>query len=129
MALKPWRPETWTRRFSKLRDSEGIPVRLHDVRHFVATTLLTSGVDLATVAGRLGHGGGGRTTLAIYSHFLSEPDRLAAEVMAGVLAHEAGLGQERRGGQAGQQAPQSDIARQLRVSRPAVLRAGLDRSR
>ena len=83
---RPWRPETWTRRFSRLRDSVGIKVRLHDVRHFVATTLLTAGVDLATVAGRLGHGGGGRTTLAIYSHFLTEPDRLAAEVMAGVLA-------------------------------------------
>jgi integrase len=85
---RPWRPETWTRRFGRLRDREGMKVRLHDVRHFVATTLLTSGVDLATVAGRLGHGGGGKTTLSIYSHFLSEPDRLAAEVMAGVLARE-----------------------------------------
>ncbi len=60
-------------------------MRLHDVRHFVATTLLTSGVDLATVAGRLGHGGGGKTTLAIYSHFLREPDRVASDVMASVL--------------------------------------------
>jgi integrase len=60
-------------------------VRLHDVRHFVATTLLTSGVDLATVAGRLGHGGGGKTTLAIYSHFLREPDRVASDLMASVL--------------------------------------------
>ena len=83
---KPWRPEIWTRRFSRLREDAGIKVRLHDVRHFVATTLLTSGVDLATVAGRLGHGGGGKTTLAMYSHFLSEPDRLAADVMGEVLA-------------------------------------------
>lgn len=60
-------------------------MRLHDVRHFVATTLLTSGVDLATVAGRLGHGGGGKTTLAIYSHFLQEPDRVASDLMASVL--------------------------------------------
>ncbi len=85
---RPWRPDTWTRRFSRIRDETGIKTRLHDVRHFVATTLLTSGVDLATVAGRLGHGGGGKTTLAIYSHFLVEPDRRAAEVMAGVLARE-----------------------------------------
>jgi integrase len=83
---KPWRPERWSRRFGELRDKEGIKVRLHDVRHFVATTLLTSGVDLATVAGRLGHRGGGKTTLAIYSHFLNEPDRRAAEVMGDVLA-------------------------------------------
>ncbi len=57
----------------------------HDVRHFVATTLLTSGVDLATVAGRLGHGGGGKTALAIYSYFLREPDRVAWDLMASVL--------------------------------------------
>ncbi len=80
------RPEGWTRRFRQLSDDLGIKVRLHDVRHFVATTLLTSGVDLATVAGRLGHGSGGKTTLAIYSHFLTQPDRLAADVMASVLA-------------------------------------------
>lgn len=84
--IKPLRPEGWTRRFAQLCDDVGLKVRLHDVRHFVATTLLTSGVDLATVAGRLGHGSGGKTTLAIYSHFLSQPDRLAADVMAGVLA-------------------------------------------
>lgn len=31
-------------------------VRLHDVRHFVATQLLSAGVDnVRTVAGRLGH--------------------------------------------------------------------------
>lgn len=91
---RPWRPDTWTRRFMKLRDELGIAVRLHDVRHFVATTLLTSGVDLATVAGRLGHGGGGKTTLAIYAHFLKEPDRAASDVMARVLVKQA-LGGER----------------------------------
>ncbi len=82
---RPWRPDTWSHRFIRLRDSLGLRVRLHDVRHFVATTLLTSGVDLATVAGRLGHGGGGKTTLAIYSHFLQEPDRVASDLMASVL--------------------------------------------
>ena len=51
---RPWRPDTWTHRFIRLRDGLGLGVRLQDVRHFVATTLLTSGVDLATVAGRLG---------------------------------------------------------------------------
>jgi hypothetical protein len=82
---KPWRPDLWTRRFAKLRDQAGTKARLHDVRHFVATTPLTSGVDLATVAGRLGHGGGGKSTLAIYSYFLQEPDRIAADVMGTVL--------------------------------------------
>lgn len=82
---RPWRPDTWSHRFIRLRDGLGLSVRLHDVRHFVATTLLTSGVDLATVAGRLGHGGGGKTTLAIYAHFLREPDRVASDLMASVL--------------------------------------------
>jgi len=82
---RPLRPDTWTRRFSRLTRGLGLSVRLHDVRHFVATTLLTSGVDLATVAGRLGHGGGGKTTLALYSHFLHEPDRAASNLMMGVL--------------------------------------------
>ncbi len=44
-------------------------MRLHDLRHFLATTLLGAGIDLQTVAGCLGHAGGGRTTFAVYSHF------------------------------------------------------------
>jgi hypothetical protein len=37
-------------------EKEGVPdVRLHDLRHFVATQLLSAGVDVRTVAGRLGH--------------------------------------------------------------------------
>ena len=85
-AGRPTRPESWTRRFGKLRAELGLDhVRLHDIRHFVATSLLTSGVDLATVAGRLGHGGGGKTTLAIYGHFLQAPDEVASDVMAKLL--------------------------------------------
>ncbi len=85
---RPIRPETWTRRFTRLRAEVGLPaVRLHDLRHFVATTLLASGTDLATVAGRLGHGSGGKTTLAIYGHFLrgAPPDRAAADLLAGLV--------------------------------------------
>jgi integrase len=85
---RPIRPETWTRRFTRLRDEVGLPtVRLHDLRHFVATTLLASGTDLLTVAGRLGHGSGGKTTLAIYGHLLrgAPPDRAAADLRAGLV--------------------------------------------
>jgi len=56
---RPRRADTWSHRFTRLRDGVGLEaVRLHDLRHFVATTLLSSGVDLTTVAGRLGHGSG-----------------------------------------------------------------------
>ncbi len=87
---RPLRPDTWSHRFRRLRASVGLDsIRLHDVRHFVATSLLVAGVDLATVAGRLGHGGGGKTTLAIYGHFLRAPDRTASDVMAALLTQRA----------------------------------------
>lgn len=89
---RPVRPDTWTHRFCRLRDGLGLGrVRLHDLRHFVATTLLAAGVDLATVAGRLGHGGGGKTTLAVYAHFLEggASDRAAAELLAKILSSSA----------------------------------------
>ena len=38
-------------------------MNIHDLRHYSATELIASGVDVLTVAGRLGHGGGGSTTL------------------------------------------------------------------
>jgi len=51
------------------------------LRHFSATELLTAGVDLRTVAGRLGHGGGGTTTLKIYAAWVSAADQRAALAM------------------------------------------------
>ena len=85
---RPVRPERWTRPFTRLRSEVGLDtVRLHDLRHFVATTLLAAGTDLATVAGRLDHGSGGKTTLAIHGHFLrgAPPDRAAADLLAGLV--------------------------------------------
>lgn len=87
----PWRPDLVTKRFGRLRAELGLErVRLHDLRHFVATTLLAGGVDLATVAGRLGHAGGGRTTLAVYAHMLEQSDRNAADLMARTLRANGG---------------------------------------
>ena len=65
--------------------SRGLDVRLHDLRHFHATRLLVAGVDVATVAGRLGHSGGGRTTLAVYSHVLEQADRHAADIIGQIM--------------------------------------------
>ncbi len=45
---------------------------------------LSAGVDLRTVAGRLGHGGGGATTLRVYAAWVSESDRRAAEILLAV---------------------------------------------
>lgn len=40
-------------------------------------------MDVRTVAGRLGHGGGGTTTLKVYSAFIAEADQRAAGSLAG----------------------------------------------
>ncbi len=82
---KPWRPDSVTRRFNSLRDGLDLGhVRLHDLRHYVATRLIANGVDIRTVATRLGHASP-TTTLNTYSHFVTEADRDAAELLAGLL--------------------------------------------
>ncbi len=82
----PWFPASVSRSFKRLCEAEGIAnVRLHDLRHFVATQLLGAGVDVRTVAGRLGHRNAA-TTLNVYAHFLEQSDRAAADVIGNVIA-------------------------------------------
>lgn len=77
----PWRPDATTRDFRVLCKKAGVTgVRLHDLRHYVATRLLASGIDVRTVAGRLGHRNP-VTTLNVYSHFVPEADQQAAEAL------------------------------------------------
>jgi site-specific recombinase XerD len=59
--------------------------QLQDLRHYAATQLIAGGVDLRTVSGRIGHAGGGATTLRVYTHFLAAADRQAAEVLEKTL--------------------------------------------
>ena len=59
-------------------------MRLHDLRHFLATQLLSAGVDVRTVAGRLGDRNAS-TTLNVYAHFLEESDRAAADVIGDII--------------------------------------------
>jgi integrase len=76
-----WYPDSVSRRFRKLCEREAVTgVRLHDLRHFVATQLLSAGVDVRTVAGRLGHRNAA-TTLNVYAHVLEQSDRQAADIM------------------------------------------------
>jgi integrase len=81
----PWRPDVVTNRFGKLRRHAGLQsVRLHDLRHYVATRLIGAGVPVRTVSGRLGHANAA-TTLNVYSAFMEASDRDAAELLAGIL--------------------------------------------
>jgi integrase len=79
--VNPWRTDYLTREFIRLRRRVGVDgIRLHDLRHFVATELLGSGVDIRTVSGRLGHARAS-TTLDKYAAFLPARDREAADIM------------------------------------------------
>jgi integrase len=85
-STKPFRPDNVTGFFIRVRDSLGFnDVRLHDLRHFTATQLIGAGVDVRTVAGRLGHSDPS-LTLRVYSHAIEERDRAAAAIIGGVLS-------------------------------------------
>jgi integrase len=76
-------PDTLTQRYGRLAKRLGFHTHLHSLRHYSATELISAGVDIRTVAGRLGHSGGGSTTLRTYSAFTLEADQRAAAALAG----------------------------------------------
>ena len=68
-----WRPDS-IRGLSACWSTGRCPRRApHDFRHYVATRLLAAGVDVRTVAGRLGHRNVS-TTLNVYAHFVLDAD-------------------------------------------------------
>jgi integrase len=78
----PRDPASLTRRYGRLVARLGVDTVLKELRHYSATELLTAGVDLRTVAGRLGHGDG-TTTLRYYAAWVGSADTLAAGVIGG----------------------------------------------
>lgn len=61
------------------RTSVGIRTTLHKLRHYSATELIRAGVDVRTVAGRLGHSGA--TTAVTYcAAWVQEADQRACQV-------------------------------------------------
>lgn len=71
-------PDGVTQRYDRMVTRLGIDTTFHKLRHYSATELIAAGVDPRTVAGRLGHGGGGTTTLRTYTAWVSESDQRAA---------------------------------------------------
>jgi integrase len=78
----PWHPDGASQRFASLRSKLKLDgVRLHDLRHWMATESLGDGVDIETIAAR---GGWANTTtpLEVYSHFRPARDADLAERLA-----------------------------------------------
>lgn len=73
--------DTVTKWFSKFLKKYNLKhMRFHDLRHTHATLLIANGIDMKTVSSRLGHSNIS-TTMNIYTHTLSEKDKIASEVI------------------------------------------------
>ena len=82
----PWRPDYVTLKFNRLRKDLGLThVRLHDLRHWAATSLLSEGTPAATVSKRLGHARTS-TTLDKYAHWMPAQDQDAADSLDALLS-------------------------------------------
>ncbi|MFI9383876.1 tyrosine-type recombinase/integrase [Kutzneria sp. NPDC052558] len=77
------KPDSVSQRYRRMCEKLGWDMNIHQLRHYSATELIAAGVDVRTVAGRLGHGGGGATTLRVYSAWVSEADQRAAGNLGG----------------------------------------------
>jgi integrase len=82
----PWPPRSLTLRYGRLaRKLQLRSTRLHSLRHYSATELIAAGTDVRTVAGRLGHGSGGATTLKIYAAWVDVAGQRATKTMAEIM--------------------------------------------
>jgi integrase len=82
--------------FGRLRAKSGIEgVRLHDIRHYVATTLLRRGTYVRTVSERIGHSSP-TTTLRVYSQWVKDDDEKAASTLGTELAGVGSAGRRGR---------------------------------
>lgn len=78
----PLSPNILDKTFRQAKARYGFPYRLHDIRHAVATTLLSGGVHLRAVADILGHARP-EVTLGVYSHALPQDHSKAAALLSG----------------------------------------------
>jgi integrase len=88
----PLNPDGVTQRYKRMAARLGVDTTLKNLRHYSATELISAGVDVRTVAGRLGHGGGGATTLRVYTAWTSEADQRAARTVSGRMPLRPAIG-------------------------------------
>jgi integrase len=65
---------------------QGLPdgFRFHDLRHFYASLLIHSGLDIKTVQARLGHASA-NTTLDVYGHMFPDSDETTRAAISSVM--------------------------------------------
>ena len=68
----------WFNRFLKRYNLKHM--RFHDLRHTHATLLISNGINMKVVSSRLGHSSI-NTTLNLYTHTLSEDDKIASNII------------------------------------------------
>ncbi|HEX3955598.1 MAG TPA: GntR family transcriptional regulator, partial [Trebonia sp.] len=83
---RPWNPDWATHKVTDVADGVGVELDIKGGRHYTASQLLAGGFDLRNTAARLGHSGGGATTLRHYADPVPEVDRRAAAYLARLTA-------------------------------------------
>jgi integrase len=86
---RPWNPDWATHKVAEAADAAGVKLGIKGGRHYTASQLLAGGFDLRNTAARLGHSGGGATTLRHYADPVPEVDRRAAAYLAKLTAGSA----------------------------------------
>lgn len=82
---QPTAPDAAYKRMKDLLKKAGLPdIRFHDLRHTFATHALTSGVDVKTLSGLLGHTRAA-FTLDTYTHTTGDMQKRAAEIVGEFL--------------------------------------------
>ena len=82
LTARPWNPDWVTHQIAAAADAAGVDLDIKGGRHYTASQLLDGGFDLRNTAARLGHSGGGATTLRHYADPVPEVDRRAATYLA-----------------------------------------------
>ncbi|HEX2819899.1 MAG TPA: hypothetical protein VHO07_07010, partial [Streptosporangiaceae bacterium] len=86
---RPWNPDWATHKVAEAADTARVKFDIKGGRHYTASQLLAGGFDLRNTAARLGHSGGGATTLRHYADPVPEVDRRAAAYLAQLTARPA----------------------------------------
>ena len=84
--VRPWRPDAVSKEFRLFRDELGLSdsLTLRNLRHHAVSVLAAAGVDVVTVAKRMGHSP--QIMLTVYAHLFEEADLDAAGILGKQLA-------------------------------------------